>query len=88
MKKNILILAPVFLLSIVLSCNHAPKDEVDNKGNRVEYEYLGNITDSLVSDDYRTSLKNICYDNGIDPYGVYNKKKWNYFLSSFSIYYR
>lgn len=74
MKKCILfVLIPIifYVLGIVSSPFFKNRENVNKK----EFAFIGSLTDSLISDNYRSDLADISYDNNTDPYGVYCLKK-------------
>ena len=72
MKKNlVLFLASVIFFTIGYSCCHFTRQGTDISN---KYIYIGNCIDSLISSNYRSNFNRIEYEDGVDPYGVYNKK--------------
>ena len=72
MKKNLVLFsASVFFFAIGYSCCHFTRQGTDISN---KYIYIGNCVDSLISENYRSNFNDIEYGDGVDPYGVYNKK--------------
>lgn len=66
-----LFLASVIFFTIGYSCCHFTRQDTDISN---KYIYIGNCIDSLISENYRSNFNRIEYEDGVDPYGVYNKK--------------